>query len=105
MVTRRIREARVAYYNNKLEESCGHNLKTFGDALSKFIIEEHEASDENFIALKMNEYFSNVGTQLASEFRRAPLNNNEYLSYLGQPLPEASVFEPVNECTVYEILL
>ena len=109
MVTKKIREARVAYYNNKLEESCGDNrgvwntLNTLlnrnstGDASSKFIIEEHETSDENAIALKMNEYFSNVGKQLASEFGRAPLNSNEYLSYLGQPLPEAFVFGSVNE--------
>ena len=117
MVTKRIREARINFYHNKLEDSGGDNKgvwntlnallnrNSYGDASTNFVIEEHETSDENLIASKMNEYFSNVGKQLASNFGDAPLNSNEYLSFLGEPLPEPFIFEPVSESMVYEVLL
>ena len=117
LVTKKIRDARDTYYNNKLEESTGDgkgiwktlnavlNRNSFSDTSSKFVIDEQETFDNNLIASKMNEYFSNVGERLASDFSSPPSNDNDFVHYLGEPLQESFSFESVSESTVYEIIL
>ena len=96
---KKIRDARDTYYNNKLEESKGDgkgiwktlntvlNRNSFSDTTSKFVIDEQETFDNNLIASKMNEYFSNVGERLASDFRSSPVND-DFVHYLSEPLQE-----------------
>ena len=69
------------------------------------VIDEQETFDSNLIASKFNEYFSNVGERLASNFSSSPLNDNDFVHYLGKPLQESFSFEFVSESTVHEIIL
>ena len=89
------RDARDTYYNTKHEESnvngkgilktlnTVRNCNLFSDTSSKFVIGEQETCVNNLIASKMNEHFSNVGERLASVFSSSPLNDNDYVHYLG----------------------
>ena len=78
---------------------------SFSNTSSKFVIDEEETFDNNIIASKMNEYYSNVEERLASDSSSSPLNENDYVHLLGEPLQESLNFEPVSESTVFEIML
>ena len=80
------------------------NCNSFSDISSNFVIDQQDKFDKNLIASKINEYFSNVRERLASDFSSIPLNDNDYVHYLGEPLQNSSKFDSMNESTVYEII-
>ena len=49
-----------------------------------------------------NKYDSNTGLHLASDFSSSPLNDNDFVYYLGESLQESFSFESVTESAVHE---
>ena len=68
------------------------NRNSFSDTSSEFVNDEQETFDNNLIASKLKESFSNLGERLASDFSGCPLNDNNFLHYLGETLQESFSF-------------
>ena len=91
-VTNEIRKAKRIYFNNKFEQSAGNPKKTWSvinEALKRknknkicyeFLIDNNLISDSDIIVDKFNEYFSNIGTELAN---RLLLSHVDFRSFLG----------------------
>ena len=105
LVIKKIRDARDTYCNSKLEESNSDGKgiwktlytvlyrNSFSNSSSNFVTDEQETFDNNLFASKMNEYFSNVGERLASDFSISPSNDNDCVHFLGEPMQESTVYE------------
>ena len=69
-------------------------LNNSNQVKSKFVIHGCETTDSNLIASGLNEFFANVGKNLAASFNTS-VSANDWMNYLGKPSPITFCFEPV----------
>ncbi|MBY0580901.1 MAG: hypothetical protein K2P53_04385 [Rickettsiales bacterium] len=86
--------ARTTYFKNKLSELKGNGKKTW-DAIKEILgkqkilnkvlpsvitVDDNQISDGKSIATKFNEFFVNIGPNLASKIKHSPVHFSNYLS-------------------------
>ena len=105
-LNRKLRSAKRQYYINILGHNQ-HNLKKVWQIINSFIgkdkyshypdhinINGLEIQDESYIANSFNNFFVNVGPQLAAKI---PLSTNTHLKYLHSSNNKHIFFEPTSE--------
>jgi hypothetical protein len=108
-----LRKAQKEHYN-LLFENCKSNIKKQWDIIkeiinrkkvcneiSSIIVEGKEISSENEIAQKFNEFFVNIGPQLASKI---PKNNKSPLTYM-EKVYDTIFLKPVTENEIVNTIL
>jgi hypothetical protein len=114
ILNRCLRQAKQSYYTTRLHQFKHDSSRTWNilnsiikrdkkeDSSTQFIINGHETSDTSLIANKFNQYFSNVGLNLASQINID--NNNSYEKYLNSNTESTFEFHLVTEDEVSNTL-
>ena len=106
--TQTIKRAQEHYYNNILKghQNNSKNLwKTFGrilnknkhkhNSISSLNIDGNSVTDPQLITESFNNFFSQIGENLASKFSRD--NNTDYKKYLGSPADQSILLHKINQ--------
>lgn len=107
-----IRTAKENYYKDKLIENAGDQTKTW-DTLNillgkdkaklptSFIFNDKITTDSYEVATQFNEYFSNIGTSLASDIQDA---QQPFHHYLPEPVPFSFYLRPTSLTEVLTVI-
>ena len=106
--TQTIKRAQEHYYNNILKghQNNSKNLwKTFGrilnknkhkhNSISSLNIDGNSVTDPQLITESFNNFFSQIGENLASKFSRD--NNTDYKKYLGSPADQSILLHKISQ--------
>ena len=106
--TQTIKRAQEHYYNNILKghQNNSKNLwKTFGrilnknkhkhNSISSLNIDGNSVTDPQLITESFNNFFSQIGENLASKFSRD--NNTDYKNYLGSPADQSILLHKISQ--------
>jgi hypothetical protein len=108
-----IREAEKSYYANKLaevkdnlsktwkvmNEMCGRN--SLQKQITKIRVNDETIDDPKQIANKFNEYFTNIGPNLAKSI---PTSTKQPLDFLKGSFPNSMYLMPTNEFEVSDVI-
>ena len=112
--TKIIRKAKHKYYNDKFKEFSKDSKKTwqtineilgrkkgFNDIPQRFVSNDKILSGSLEIAEGFNEFFVNIGPNLAKSI---PLSNKHFYEYLGDPCNENFVFANMNHDIILDAM-
>ena len=101
------------YYANRLEfhKNNQHQIwktlnvitgrNTYDDTITEITSHGEKITNPTIIAEKFNQYFNNVGSQLASSIPPAPV---KYTEYLKSPVPNSIYFNPITPGEVSSVI-
>ena len=115
ILRRSIRVAKTMYYHTTFEK-CKHDIKetwstikqiiqkttTGGKLPDYFKIDENIVHDKHVIANKVNTFFTNIGTTLASQINVDGIQS--YAGYLKHPCCNTFSFKPIDVSTTINII-